>query len=344
MALRAGVVGIGRIGSDHLRRLANVISGVEVVAVCDIVPGRAQAELDKLGLKARNYSDYHDLVNDKDVDVVVCTASNDVHADVGVAALNAEKYVFMEKPLAISAAECLRVIEAEKRNGKRMVQIGFNRRYDAGYIQLKAAIESNAIGQPLMVHGRHFNPETPDGYITPNVIYETLIHEIDVLHWLIDDDFTTAKVYFPRQTSLVDANKRQLRDPQLAVLETAKGMNVTVELFVNCQYGYEIHCNIIGELGMAELPFPPSVVIRKDASYTTKILSGLTGWKERFIDAYDTEFQDFFDHLNAGKAPVGASSWDGYLAAITADAAVKSQETGNTELISLPKEKPALYR
>lgn len=341
MTLRAGIVGIGKIGSDHLRRLANTISGVEVVAVCDIVPGRAQAALDKLGLKAKDYSDYHQLVNDSDVDVVVCTASNEVHADVGVAALNAKKYLFMEKPLAISAADCMRVIEAEQKNGKRMVQVGFMRRYDSGYAQLKSIIADNEIGQPLLIHGRHYNASTAEGYITPAAIYETLIHEIDVLHWLIDDDFTTAKVYFPRQTSLVDVDKLKLRDPQVAVLETATGVNVVVEIFVNCQYGYDIHCDVTGELGMAELPSPPSVAVRKNAKYSTDIL---TDWKERFIDAYDTEFQDFFDHLNAGKAPVGANAWDGYLAAITSDACVKSQQSGKTETISLPKEKPALYR
>lgn len=125
MTLKAGIVGIGMIGSDHLRRLANTVSGVEVVAVCDIVAGRAQAALDKYAIEAKDYNDYHDLINDKDVEVVIITASNEAHADVAVAALNANKYVFCEKPLAVTAADCQRVIEAEQKNGKRMVQIGF---------------------------------------------------------------------------------------------------------------------------------------------------------------------------------------------------------------------------
>ncbi len=69
--------------------------------------------------------------------MVIITASNEAHADVAVAALNANKYVFCEKPLAVTAADCQRVIEAEQKNGKRMVQIGFMRRYDKGYVQLK---------------------------------------------------------------------------------------------------------------------------------------------------------------------------------------------------------------
>lgn len=189
MTLKAGIVGIGMIGSDHLRRLANTVSGVEVVAVCDIVAGRAQAALDKYAIEAKDYNDYHDLINDKDVEVVIITASNEAHADVAVAALNANKYVFCEKPLAVTAADCQRVIEAEQKNGKRMVQIGFMRRYDKGYVQLKNIIDSGEIGQPLMVHGRHYNASTVPEYKTPQAIYETLIHEIDVMHWLLNEDY-----------------------------------------------------------------------------------------------------------------------------------------------------------
>lgn len=337
MSLKVGIVGIGFIGSDHLRRLANVVAGAEVVAVCDIVPGKAQAAMDQFNIKAKDYNDYHDLINDPEVEVVVITASNEAHADVAVAALEANKYVFCEKPLAISAADCERVMEAEQKTGKKMLQVGFMRRYDEGYKRLKEVVETGEIGEPLLLHCRHYNASTVPEYKTPQAIYETLIHEIDVLHWLIDDDYTDVKVYFARQTSKVDENI--LRDPQVVVLETSKGVNIVVEVFVNCQYGYDIHCDITGELGMAELPAPASVAIRKDAKYSTDIL---TIWKERFEDAYDTEFQDFFDHLNAGQAPVGPDSWDGYLAAITSDACVKSQESGKTEKVQ-GATKPTFY-
>lgn len=337
MSLKAGIVGIGFIGSDHLRRLANVVAGVEVVAVCDNVPGKAQAALDQFNLTAKDYSDYHDLIADPEVEVVVITASNEVHADIAVAALEANKFVFVEKPLAISAEDCERVMEAEQKTGKKMVQIGFMRRYDTGYQKLKEIVDTGEIGEPLLLHCRHYNASTVPEYKTPQAIYETLIHEIDVLHWLIDDEYSDVKVYFPRQTSKV--TNGILRDPQVVVLETNKGINIVVEVFVNCQYGYDIHCDITGELGMAELPMPASVAVRKEAKYSTDIL---TLWKERFEDAYDAEFQDYFDHLNAGKDPVGPNSWDGYLAAITSDACVKSQESGNTEKVQSAT-KPDFY-
>lgn len=187
-----------------------------------------------------------------------------------------------------------------------------------------------------MVHGRHYNVSTVPDYKTPQAIYETLIHEIDVMHWLLNEDYKTVKVYFPRQSSLVTT----LRDPQVVVMETTSGINIVVEVFVNCQYGYDIHCDVTCEKGMVELPTVATAAVRKEAKYSTDIL---VDWKQRFIDAYDIEFQDFFDRLNAGLPLAGPTSWDGYLAAVTADACVKSQETGNTEFVELPA-KPDFYK
>lgn len=79
-----------------------------------------------------------------------------------------------------------------------------------------------------------------------------------------------------------------LRDPQLVVMETTSGINIVVEVFVNCQYGYDIHCDVTGEKGMAELPTVASAAVRKAAKYSTDIT---VDWKQRFIDAYDIEFE-----------------------------------------------------
>lgn len=76
---KVGIVGIGFIGSDHLHRLSKTVANVDVTAVCDIVPGKAQKALDQQGLTATTYEDYHDLVNDPNVEVVVCTANNEAH-------------------------------------------------------------------------------------------------------------------------------------------------------------------------------------------------------------------------------------------------------------------------
>ena len=67
------------------------------------------------------------------------------------------KYVFCEKPLAMDAAGCRRIVDAEVAYGKKLVQVGFMRRYDRGYIELKEAIESKQYGEALMMHCAHRN-------------------------------------------------------------------------------------------------------------------------------------------------------------------------------------------
>ena len=188
-----------------------------------------------------------------------------------------------------------------------------------------------------MVHAAHRNPTVPEQYVTPMAIHDTLIHEIDVFRWLLDDDYVSAQVVFPRAHRRT--RTRKLKDPQIVLLETAKGIRIDVEVFVNCRYGYDIQCQVVGEEGIASLPEPMAIVMRKEAKLQNAIL---TDWKDRFIASYDVELQDFLDAAAQGTAS-GPTSWDGYVAAISSDACVAAQEAPGTIVpISLPA-RPALY-
>lgn len=339
--IRVGIVGLGKIGEDHLNRIQNRVSGLEVTGVYDIVENRGKDLIEKYNLNAESFGSYQELVASPNVDLVVVTAINQLHAEVAIAALNNNKYVFVEKPLAMTEEECLEILKAEEKTGKRLLQVGFMRRYDPGYIKLKEYIDSGEIGAPLMLHCRHYNTylSQPKNYVSSQAIVETFIHEIEIVHWLLGEEYKTAKVYFPKRAAVTEQYDTPLQDPQLIVLETESGVNIVTEVFVNA-YGYDIQCDVVGELGMAQLPAVPSVVLSKGAKRSTDIL---TDWKERFIAAYDVEFQDISDRLNAGQELGGPSSWDGYIAAVTSDACIKSQETGKTEEIKLI-EKPEFYK
>jgi len=114
---------------------------------------------------------------------------------------------------------------------------------------------------------------------------------------------------------------------------------IDVEIFVNCHYGYDIQCEIVGEDGIAKLPEPMAVKVRHNAKLQNPIL---TDWKDRFIDSYDVELRDFLKAAAAGGVS-GPTTWDGYLAAITSDACVAAQEReGEAVAITVPA-KPALY-
>lgn len=335
MTLKLGVIGTGAIGQEHIRRCNHVLQGAQVVAVSDINVDGARAALQRLNIEAQVFQNGHDVIQSPEVDAVLVTSWDPTHEEFTLAAIAAGKPVFCEKPLAISAEGCRRVVDAEIQAGKRLVQVGFMRPYDAGYRALKKVITDGDIGEPLMLHCAHRNPTVPENYTTPMAITNTLIHELDVLRWLTNDDYKTVQVVFPRVTSKSHA---QLKDPQIVLFETQKGVRIDVEIFVNCAYGYDIQCEVVGEEGIARLPEPSSVQLRKDARLSNTIL---VDWKDRFIEAYDVELQAFINDVKAGTL-TGPSAWDGFAASVAADACIKAQNSGAIETVEMPP-RPAFY-
>ncbi|UXT61212.1 Gfo/Idh/MocA family oxidoreductase (plasmid) [Agrobacterium fabrum] len=335
MTVRIGVVGTGAIGREHARRINQVLGGARIVALSDVNRASAEAVKKDIAPDAAIYDTGEALIAASDVDAVLVTSWGATHEQYVLAAIAAGKPCFCEKPLATTAEGAKRIVDAEVKHGKRLVQVGFMRRYDSGYVALKKAVDTK-IGAPIIVHAAHRNPSVPEQYVTPMAIHDTLIHEIDVFRWLLDDDYISARVLFPRSAVRSHA---KLKDPQIVILETAKGTIINVEIFVNCHYGYDIQCEVVGEDGIAKLPEPLAIQTRLDARLQNDIL---TDWKDRFIASYDVELQDFI-HAAAKGTASGPTSWDGYVAAITSDACVTAQEKeGQSVAIDLPA-RPALY-
>ncbi|RFO95267.1 inositol 2-dehydrogenase [Rhodoferax lacus] len=335
MTLNIGVIGCGMIGRDHTRRLQQVLAGAQVVALSDVNQANAEGVQKDFAPNARIYATGEELIAAPEVHAVLVTSWGATHEPYVLAAIAAGKPVFCEKPLATTAEGARRIVEAEVQFGKRLVQVGFMRRYDAGYLALKEAVDKHT-GAPILVHAAHRNPAVPEAYTTPMAIHDTMIHEIDVFRWLLNDDYVSARVLYPRNAA---RSHTKLRDPQVVVLETAKGVLIDVEIFVNCHYGYDIQCEVVGEDGVASLPEPMTVDMRLGAKRQSTIL---TDWKDRFVASYDVELNDFIGAATAGGA-TGPSSWDGYAAAVTADACVAAQSTsGEAVAIALPV-RPALY-
>lgn len=335
MSLSIGVIGTGAIGQDHIRRCSHTLRGSRIVAVTDIDLQQATQVVEQQHIAARVYPNGHDLIQAKEVEAVIVTSWGPSHEEYVLAAIAAGKPVFCEKPLAVTAQGCRNIVDAEMAAGKRLVQVGFMRPYDQGYRALKETLDSGKIGAPLMLHCAHRNPRVGNAYNTDMAITDTLIHEIDVLRWLLNDDYASVQVVFPRKSRHA---KEHLRDPQIVLMETCAGVRIDVEIFVNCRYGYDIQCQIVGETGIASLPEPSQVLLRSDAKLSLEIL---TDWKDRFIAAYDVELQHFIDSVLAGQVG-GPSAWDGYAAAITADACIEAQNSGAIVPIAMPA-RPAFY-
>lgn len=333
--IRIGVVGCGAIGKDHIRRLMDLVPGCIVVACADYYVESAR-EVTKKYPEVKVYENPDDLIASEEVDAVVITSIDSTHAAYVMKALKSGKQIFCEKPLALTAAECEEIIKAEMAYGKRMVQVGFMRRYDRGYAEMKRIITSKELGEPLMIHAAHRNVSQGDGFQTDMGITNVAIHELDICRWLLGEEYESAQVLKVRQSSL---STKGYDNPQIVLLETKSGARIDVEVQVADGYGYDIQCQVVCEKGTINLPEPYTVYKRANATYQVPIL---TDWKERFIEAYDIELTDWVNNLNQKGEPSGPSSWDGYAACVAADALIKSRGTEKFLKIEMI-EKPDMY-
>lgn len=334
MSLRIGVIGTGAIGQDHIRRITYSLQGAEIVAVTDVNTELANKVVKEENLNAQVYKNGHEVIEAEDVDAIIVTSWGPTHEEFVLASIAAGKYVFCEKPLATTAEGCKKIVQAEEEHGKPLTQVGFMRRFDKSYRQLKKVVDDGRIGEALMVHCAHRAPEAP-GFSGDMALTDSLVHEIDVLRWLLNDDYVSAQVLLPKRTRFAEEG---LQDPHIVLLETKKGIRISVESFVNCQYGYDIQCQVVGETGTANLPEPASVVLRSDAKLSNDIL---VDWKDRFIDSYDVELQEWIYSTIKGEVS-GPTAWDGYVVAVTADACVEAKKSQKIEPISIPK-RPDFY-
>ena len=333
MTVKVGVIGVGMIGKDHIRRLTTVLAGAQVVAVTDVNLDEAKRVADTVpGCSV--HSTGQELIADESVDAVVVCSWGPTHEDYVLAAIAAGKPVFCEKPLATTQEACRRILDAEVELGRRVVQVGYMRRYDAAYRALKSVLDSGDIGAPLMMHCTHRNPSVPGHYTKDMAITDTAVHEIDMVRWMFGEEIVGTTVFTPRKSK----NGGELQDPLVLLLEMAGGALIDVEISVNIRYGYDIRGEVVGEDGTASLGESSPVTVRRAGQVSTRVPED---WRERFIRAYDVEFQEWVDAVR-DDGTFGPSSWDGYAAAAVSDAALASLSTGTRSLVELG-EKPALY-
>ena len=334
MTLKVGVIGTGMIGKDHIRRLTGVLSGASVVAVTDVDAEMAKAAAADIPGGALVHPDGKALINDSDVDAMVVCSWGPTHEDYVLASIAAGKPVFCEKPLATSQDACLRILEAEVAAGRRLVQVGYMRRYDAAYRALKSTVDAGTIGLPLMMHCTHRNSSVPAYYNSDSLITDTAVHEIDMVRWLFGEEIVATATLSPRRSR----NGGDLPDPLVLLLEMASGILVDVEISVNIRYGYDIRGEVVGENGTVALGEASPITLRLDGGVVNRVPAD---WRERFIRAYDIELQEWIDAVRTG-GELGPNSWDGYAAAVVSDAALQARRTNSRVTVQLP-ERPALY-
>lgn len=323
MSLAIGVIGAGVMGAEHARILREETRGAHLAAVCDADPDRATAAAQGAG----TFSEPAALIADPGVDAVVIASPDSTHADLALACLAAGKPVLCEKPLGATADEALRVVRAETALGRRLVMVGYMRRFDPAYVQMHHAGRAGDLGALVMLHNIHRNRSAPDWFTGAMPITNSLVHEIDISRWLLGDDFA-------RATLTVGPGG----DPMQVVLQTASGAIASTEIFMNASYGYHVHAELVGRAGSLAMAQPTRTLLNQSAQHGH---AWPANWVPRFAEAYRIQMNAFVAGVKSGPLP-GATAWDGFAATAIAEQIVPALGHGQPVTLTLPA-RPALY-
>ncbi|WP_214103305.1 Gfo/Idh/MocA family protein [Acrocarpospora catenulata] len=325
--LRVGVIGVGLMGADHAERLVHRITGADLVAVSDPDTGRAAALAARYpGVRA--VADPLALIADEGVDAVLIASPGGVHEEQVLACVEHGRPTLCEKPLTMDSASSLRVVEAERKAGRPLVQVGFMRRFDPEYAELKRLLDTGDLGRILLVHNVHRNRVVPDSFRSEMIVRDSLVHEVDVCRWLFDDEIETITVLAPKPTGLAAEG---VLDPQVAIFQMTGGGMATTEVFVNSQIGYEVRCEAVAERGNVTIGLGQGVFVRQGNRYGGAIPDD---FRDRFGRAYDLEVQAWVDATRRGEV-TGPTAWDGYAATAVCTAGMESLATGRAVRVDL---------
>lgn len=323
MTLSVGVIGLGVMGAEHLRLLREETGGARVVAICDANAGRAET----FAGDAQVFADPMALIAAKGVDAVVIASPDATHAGLALACIAAGKPALCEKPLAPTAAEALGVVDAEVATGRRLLQIGYMRRFDPAYAEMRDLREAGGLGRPVLLHNIHRNAAAPDWFTGPMAVTNSFVHEIDISRWLLGSELVSAMVH-----------SAPGGDPLMITMETDKGEIVSTEVFMNAHYGYHVHAQLVGREGTVEMAAPTVTLTNRARQHGH---SYPANWVPRFADAYRIQMRAWVDAVASG-VPTGASAWDGYVATAVAEQVVTALQTGSKARLFMGA-RPAIY-
>jgi len=294
------------------------MSGAIVTAIVEPDAKRA-AEALKHAPEAKQFANISDAIASGLIDAALVATPGQFHEEVLLPIITAGLPVLCEKPMTPDVPSALRVVEAEVAGGKKIIQVGFMRRFDEGYIELQKQISSSALGELLALHCAHRNPSVPDWYGNEMLIADSVSHEIDIVRFLTGSPIVSAEVKQLKRNKLAP---ERLNEPILVLLETESGVIATVEMNVSVQFGYQVITEAVFQKGVSEI-------------------GRSNGMTTRFARAYDDEIQSWINAAKIGQLG-GPNAWDGYLSVAVVEAGLKSLKSCERVLATYVA-KPALY-
>ena len=322
--IQIGIIGAGRIGKVHAESITRFVKGAEVKAIADpYLTEETKAWANAMGI-AEAYGDYHKILADPAIDIVLICSSTDTHSQISLEAIAAGKHVFCEKPIDHDVEKIKAVIAALK-DSKVKYQVGFNRRFDHNFMAAREAVKSGKIGDLNILKITSRDPSAPPvSYIkvSGGIFLDMTIHDFDMVRFMsgaeVEEVYAIGGV-------LVDPAIGEAGDIDTAII-TMKLSNGALAVIDNCRratYGYDQRVEAFGSLGQ--------VAIGNDTDSTAVISNGegVTAEKpklfflERYMQAYVAEVSAFIDAVVNDKE-VAVSAEDGLKPVLIGLAAKKS--------------------
>jgi inositol 2-dehydrogenase len=321
--LGVAVIGAGRIGALHARHVAGGVDGARLVMVVDA--DEAVAQRAALGIAAVA-TDYREALAHREVDAVVIASPTTHHAEQLVAAAQAGKAIFCEKPVADGLRETTTAMAAVASAGVPF-QIGFNRRYDPAYAEVARAVHAGELGRLELLRSQSSDPgPAPEAYIAASAgfFHDSVIHDIDMARFVAGE--------VERVTALgrvlVDPVYERYGDIDTSVitLEFASGALGVLMNSRRTVYGHDLRLEVHGQAGK---------LVAEDERATKVWRYGAGGvqgdfyyhFLERFREAYRLEVQAFVTAVRDGTTPEPGAD-DAVESLRVADAAVLSLREG----------------
>ncbi|MDD2447483.1 MAG: inositol 2-dehydrogenase [Tissierellia bacterium] len=323
--LKIGIIGAGRIGKLHAENIVNNFRDIEIKAIADIYTDKIEDWAKSIGIK-NIYKDYHEIINDEEIDAILICSSTNTHSMIIIEAANAGKNIFCEKPIDFHINKIKEALKAVEEAGVKF-QIGFNRRFDHNFKKVRQLVKSGKIGDCHIIKVTSRDPQPPPieyVKVSGGIFVDMTIHDFDMVRYLTGSD---VEEVYTNATVLVDPLIGETGDVDTAII-SLKFKNGAIGVIDNSRraaYGYDQRVEVFGSLG--------AVTVNNDTD-TTAILhtkEGIVSEKpkyfflERYKDSFISELREFFDAIiNDTDTPV--TGMDGLKPVLIGMAAKKSYE------------------
>ena len=324
--VKIGIAGAGRIGQRHAENLLTQIPNAHLVAVADVDKKRAQELAEKWG-KIRWYDDYEKMLEQKDIEAVLISASTNVHQEIIISAAKKGKHIFCEKPIALTLKETNEALTAVEK-ARVLMQVGFVRRFDPALFSAKEEVDKGSIGKPLVFKAVSRDPQGPPleyARVSGGLFVDSSIHDIDLARWFMSSE--VEKVYAEGRV-LIYPEYKEFGDVDVAftTLTFKNGGLANIENSRRSGYGYDTRIEIVGSQGTLQVGY------LRNRRFSLLNKSGVShdvvpSWMERFTEAFVHELQHFVDCVMHNKTPL-VNGIDGKKALEITLAATKSCQKG----------------